>query len=266
MKDDSCPVLGGDESCAGRFVDVEELICGFDGWDARLTQGLVAAVVEEEVGGTVAALIVGYAALEIGEDLCGWKWVPVQGRYVPLNRGEAEGASGAKDVGAAGSVRGAEEADRDAQSVFEGAVAGGELFADAGCGLPGEPGVGHGVVPDKVSGSGYGAGEIGPLAYEAADHEESGADVVAGQDFEEALGDAGVGAVVVGQGDLVGAGASNEDFAEELGLGPEGGVGPGSGEESGGGGGCGDFECGVGHGGSALLLLQYPTPLGGTPW
>ena len=105
-------------------------------------------------------------------------------------------------------------------------VAGGELFADAGFGLPGEPGVGHGVVADEVAGGGDGSRTMwGRWTDEAADDEEGGADVVAGEDFEEALGGDVVGAVVVGEGDFVGVGRGDEGFAEELGLSGEGGVG-----------------------------------------
>ncbi len=87
----------------------------------------------------------------------------------------------------------------------------------------------HGVVADEVAGGGYGSGDGGALADEAADHEEGGADVVLREDFEEALGGEVVGAVVEGEGDLGGVGAGDEDFAEELGLGGEGRVGCGRG-------------------------------------
>ncbi len=46
-------------------------------------------------------------------------------------------------------------------------------------------------------------GRLGALADVAADEEESGAGVVAGEDVEEALSGDVVGAVVVGEGDLV---------------------------------------------------------------
>ena len=68
-----------------------------------------------------------------------------------MDRGEAERAGDAKDGGAASSVGCAEVADGDAEGVFEEGVATGEFFADAGGGLPGEPGVGHGMVADEVA-------------------------------------------------------------------------------------------------------------------
>src|ERR1700730_6100449 len=126
--------------------------------------------------------------------------------------------------------------DRSSESVFECAVAAGELFADAGGGLPGEPGVCHGVVADEVSGGGYGAGDVRALTDEAADHEEGRADVVAAEECEESFGSDVVGAVVVGEGDLARALRGDQDFAEDLRAGPEGGVGA----RSGGGGGGGD--------------------------
>lgn len=119
----------------------------------------------------------------------------------------------------------AEEADGCAEGVFEGGVAAGELFADAGGGLPGQPGVGHGVVADEMASGGDGAGEVGTLADEVPDEEEGGADLMAGEDFEKALGGGGVGAVVIGEGDLVGIRPGYDDLAEDLGLRPESGVG-----------------------------------------
>ena len=62
----------------------------------------------------------------------------------------------------------------------------------------------HGVVADEVAGGGDGSGDAGALADEAADHEEGGADFVAGEDFEETLGGDVVWAVVEGEGDLGG--------------------------------------------------------------
>jgi hypothetical protein len=58
------------------------------------------------------------------------------------------------------------------------------------------------VVADEVSGGCDGAGDGGALLDVAADEEECGAGVVAGENFEEALGGDVVGAVVVGEGDL----------------------------------------------------------------
>lgn len=164
---------------------------------------------------------------------------------------------------------GTEVADGCTQGVFEGCVAAGEFFADAGGGLPGQPGVGHGVVADEVAGCGDGSGKVGTLADEATDEEEGGADLVAGEDFEEAFGGGGVGTVVVGEGDLVGIGARSEDFAEDLGVRPEGGVGGCSGEKSGcceDGGGFGDgLGCGHGliEGSNARSLRGYPPRV---PW
>jgi hypothetical protein len=78
--------------------------------------------------------------------------------------------------------------------------------------------VGHSVVADEVAGCGDSADDLRALADVVADEEKSGADVVAGEDFEKALGDDVIGAVVVGEGDLVGVARRYEDFAEELRL------------------------------------------------
>src|SRR5213075_672221 len=93
-----------------------------------------------------------------------------------------------------------EVADSDAESIFEDAVALGELLADAGQGLPGEPGMRHGVVADEMPGCGDSTGDLRALANVAADEEEAGVDIVAGEDLEKALRDDIVGAVVEGEG------------------------------------------------------------------
>ena len=111
--------------------------------------------------------------------------LPVIGEDVPLDRSEAELTGDAKDDGTARSVGCAEVADRSAERVFEDGVAVGELLADAGRGLPGEPGVGHGVVADEMSGRGDGAGDLRALTNVAADEEEAGADVEAGRGRQE---------------------------------------------------------------------------------
>jgi hypothetical protein len=67
-----------------------------------------------------------------------------------------------------------------------------------------------------VSGSVYGAGDLGPLADEAADHEEAGANIVAREDLKQSHCGGVVGAVVVGEGDLGGVSASNDGAPEEL--------------------------------------------------
>ncbi len=85
-----------------------------------------------------------------------------------------------------------------------------------------QPGVGHGVVADEVAGGGDLADERGALADEAADEEEGGVGLMFGEDFEEVRGGFGVGAVVVGEGDLVGFRRGDESGAEELRLGGRG--------------------------------------------
>ena len=186
------------------------------------------------------AAVLAYSALDAVEDDVGGDGLPVLTYDVPLDRGEAEFAGCAEDIGAAGSVGRPEVVDGGAEGVLNCGVGVGEFWPDAGCGLPGQPGVVHGVVADEVAGGGDGSGDGWALADEAADHEEGGADLMLREDFEEALGGDVVGAVVVGEGDLVGIGAGDEDFSEELGLGGEGRVGCGR---------CGGGEQGGGDGG-----------------
>src|SRR5271168_4038461 len=116
--------------------------------------------------------------------------------------------------------------------------------------------MGHGVVADEVAGGGNGAGDLRTLADEAADQEERSSDFVAGEDFEEPFGSDVVGAVVVGEGDLVGVAAGDENGSEDLRLGRKGRVG-----EKPCGGGCRGEEGGGGLGLRHLLLP--PSPLWG---
>jgi len=85
--------------------------------------------------------------------------------------------------------------------------------------------MGLGVVADEVASVVDAANDLGTLANEAADHEEAGARVVAGEEIEEGVGGYVVGAVVVGEGYFVGVGAGDEGVTEELGAGAEGRVG-----------------------------------------
>ena len=97
----------------------------------------------------------------------------------------------------------------------------------------------HGVVADEMPGCGDGADDVRTLTDEVADEEESGMDVVRGEKVEEPFGDDIVGAVVVGQCDLIWIAGSDEDFAEDLGLGGESGVSAAASEES-----CSGESCG----------------------
>ena len=97
----------------------------------------------------------------------------------------------------------------------------------------------RGVVADGVAGEMDGAGELRPQADEAANHEEGGANVEAGEHVEQMRGGGVVGTVVEGEQNVVGVPRSDQGAAKELRARAEGGVG---GERSGGGherGGCG---------------------------
>ena len=179
-----------------------------------------------------SALVSGDGADGAGGDLRCADWLPVLGDDVPLDWYEAEFAGDAEDDGAAGSVGRAEVADWDAEGVFEDGVAAGELLPDAGGGVAGEPRVSHGVVADEVSGRGDSADDLRALPDEISDEEEGSADVVVREDFEKALGDDVVRAVVVGESDFVWIAAGDKDFAEDLRLRGEGGVGAATGEEA----------------------------------
>jgi len=128
----------------------------------------------------------------------------------------------------------------------------GEFFADARGGLPCEPGVSHGVVADEMACGCDSASDGGALLDVAADEEEGSSSVAGGENFEEAFGGDVVGAIVVGEGDLVGVAVGDEEFAEELGLGGEGGVG-----ECACGGGCRSEESRGGY----LSLCHVRTPV-----
>ncbi len=111
----------GDEFFLGMILVVlEEEVGGFDGGETRLSEACLAAVVEDDVGGAVFALISLDAADDSGGDFVGVDGLPVAGEEVPLDGGEAKLAGDAEDGGAAGSVGCAEVADGSAECVFVG--------------------------------------------------------------------------------------------------------------------------------------------------
>ncbi len=181
-----------------------------------MAEAVLSAVVEHDVGGAISLLVASDGADGARCDRLGADGFPVFGEDVPLHRCEAQGVGDVEDGRAAGSVRCAEVADWRAEGVFENGVAVGELVADASGGLPGEPGVGHGVVADEVSGRGDGADDLRALTDVVADEEEGSAVAVAGEEVEKTLGDDVVGAVVEGEGDFVWVARGDEEFAEDL--------------------------------------------------
>ena len=126
--------------------------------------------------------------------------------------------SDAKDNRTARAVGGPKVVDRVAECVFESVVAAGDFLTDASGGLPGEPGMRHGVVADEMSRGRDGAGDLRALTDVVADEKETGADVEAGQDIKESFGDDIVGTVVVSEGDLVWVWRGDKNFAEDLRL------------------------------------------------
>ena len=79
----------GDEGGGGREAG-EELADGFDGGEALSGEGVLAAIVEDEVGAAVTALVASDAAFDAGEDFRGGDGLPVADNEVPLNGLQAE--------------------------------------------------------------------------------------------------------------------------------------------------------------------------------
>ncbi len=84
-------------------------------WGCGGPEGEAASVVENDVRGSIAALVAGDSGGDAGGYGGGVDGLPVVGDDVPLNGDEIEFAGGAEDVGAAGSVGWAEVADMGAQ-------------------------------------------------------------------------------------------------------------------------------------------------------
>ena len=97
-----------------------------------------------------------------------------------------------------------------------------KLDLDAAGGAIGEIGMAPGVVADEVTGGNDLAdeGRLGLGA--AADHEEDGVDIAAGQDFEKTRSPSGVGAVVEGKRQLAGTLRAGEHRSEDPRAGPHG--------------------------------------------
>ena len=106
----------------------------------------------------------------------------------------------------AASERRAEEFYLDAGGVEDGLLCPLKLAARLGGGTEDEVGVVPGVVSDRVSGGDYGASDIGPLFDELANQEKRRFDLMAVEDFQQALGVRIVGAVVEGKSKLTRAG------------------------------------------------------------
>ena len=99
------------------------------------------------------------------------------------------------------------------------------LLVDAAGGGEGQVGMAPGVVADEVAGGGDLADQRGLGLGAAADEEKGCADIVAGEEVEQAGRPDGVGAVVEGEGQFAGARRGDERGAEELRGGPHSRIG-----------------------------------------
>jgi len=91
-----------------------------------------------------------------------------------------------------------------ADGVLKSAAALMKFLADFSFTLENEQGMSEGVVANDVAGLDEGASDFGMLANVQSDQKKSGVDVMFGEDFEELQSVGGVGAVIVGEGELAG--------------------------------------------------------------
>ena len=228
--DGSKPGVEGDEAVGGGEAG-EELFCAGDRGGAIDVEGVLAAVVEDNVAGDAAGVI---ALDERGQsrgDVIDVGGLPVGCHCVPGDRGEAEGSGGAQRVGSARAEGGSKEANRLAEDGFELVLGAGEFFEGLAVAGEGKVGMAPAMVGDGVAGLVHLADESGLECGVFADEEEGGAGVVAGENLEQLRGPAGIGAVVEGEGDLVGACRRLEGAAVELRGGPVGGKERAAGEQ-----------------------------------
>src|SRR5580700_4220002 len=87
--------------------------------------------------------------------------------------------------------------------VFEGRAAGGEFLANFSRAFESQERMCEGVVADDVAGLDDFAGELGALLDIPSDQKKSRADVVLGEDLQQAQRVRVVGTIVVGQGELL---------------------------------------------------------------
>jgi len=182
---------------------------------------------------------------------------PVCGHGVPEDRDEALFAGDAKGRWAACAERWTEVADLRAGDRFELGCGAGELFLDASLAGEGQIGVGPGVIADEVARLVHLADERALGLCVFADHEEGGADVVAGEDFEELGGPAGIGSVVEGERKFVWPWGRNQGAAKELGGGPKGCVGASTVGEAGG----GQADAGIDYSGNYFHAAKASCPI-----
>lgn len=193
---------------------------GGDGGGAVDFEGVLAAVVEDDVRGYTSLLV---ALDEVGEawgDLIDAGGLPVGGHGVPEDGREAEGACAAEGERSARAEGWTKEADRFAEDGLQFLLGAQEFFAGFAVAGEGEVGVGPGMVGEGVAGLAHLADEGFLQRGVFADEEEGGAGVVAGEDFEKLRGPAGIGTVVEGEGDFAGARGGDERGAVEPGRGP----------------------------------------------
>ncbi len=128
----SGPGIYGDEACLRSFfVALEEEVGGFDGGETRCPRPAWPPSWRTMLEARCWRWFRSMPRMVRGGDFVGVDGLPVAGKEVPLDGGEAKLAGDAEDDGTAGSVGCAEVVDGGAECVFDSGVAAGELLADA---------------------------------------------------------------------------------------------------------------------------------------
>ena len=191
---------------------------------AVVTLLFVEAVMQQDVRAPTLLSRAGEACGKLAQDALGANGFPVIALHIPLHGNEVFAAQEAEDTRPASAEGRAKEVYRDAQGVFEQGVAVADFARDERHRLGREKRMRHRVIADEMSGRMNAAHKIWMLPDEFPDHEEGGPGVIAGQQVQQRGGGFRVGAIVVGEGPLLGVATANEGPAKELRLGLETGA------------------------------------------
>ena len=187
--------MGGGEA-------LEQELCGGDRGAAIDVEGVLAAVVQDDVAGQTVSLVTQDALHEPGSDMIDVGGLPVGGHGIPEDRSEAKGTRQAQGIGPSRAEGRTEEADGLAEDGLKLVLGAAELQLGFAVGGEGEVGMAPAVVGDLVAGGVHLADEIGLECSVFADEEEGGTGVVAVENLEQPWGPARIGTVVEGESDL----------------------------------------------------------------
>ena len=180
-------------------VEFEQLLRRVHGGTAIGAEAVMAAVVQNDIRGVTALLILLNLSDQIRRDSIGGRFFPIVGHRVPGHGLHAEFSGDAQCDGAARAVRRAKEMYGFADELFQRVARAREFFANASRGDLREIRMTPGVIADEMSCVCDATDQGGFGLREFADQEEGRVRIVRGENIEQLRRPGGVGAVVEGE-------------------------------------------------------------------